>query len=1857
MYLLLLYFYLLKIMVTPVFCSTFYVQSDCLILGDGLSDSSPLKNLNDAFNLLDPNANVIILKNSSKSYEIYGERTLLSDLIIKSENSEMKLVVLGSDFKMKINKKAVFCNIYMSAFDFPTIDFYFSLLRNSELIFQSVLISNLKENPNFKGFIYGSECSILLEKTIIKNLAFENKIEALISIDRASNFTILDCQISYISLKSSILLKITSFSTLFSLHNTTFEFLQLNLNSDRTQFGSIITINSRKLIISKSVFKIINSGFGSLFYTDDSSSFHELEIKDCIFKNNQGDDKALIHKSDDANFHLTVENSIFIDNDADSQWGGLFVSYQAKNQGYLKMNHIYCKGNFGELSDSEQIKSIFFNDVHIYNNNWRSNLIAPKGEQCIRIYGTENTTINGFFVIDTMSQKGVAGFKFHLFTSYYESENGKEFRDRVQKGETVSANFSNFFFINISSISGYFDRGSAFHYIIQGPLTTVFDSAVFTQLRDTGGSPCVDSWCENNPPPSLIFKNTIFFNNNRNYWGSNCIGANKLILFFFNCKFINNTPDTKYSLGTYGAISGNSINISLINSEAVDNNGFDSGFLYVTNTYWENAMINFHNSSFKRNSGIKGGVFQILNSNYRTIIIIRKNSFIKNSASTFGGVLFFNHNAKESTVNIESNFFYENQANKGGAIFFQHRNFEIILLNNIFEHNFVWNFGKLENLPYGAVLFFSDDSDSHASGKNNLYKSNNSTFKAGVLYLARGTYSEEQSTFEDNFAFDMSGVALVKNFGKMFLNSCKFLNSSSSMSGGILYISEKSEINIKNCTFFKAYASQRAGCFYLSDYQKFTIDDSFFIDNFANEGGVIYGDSVIEMLSIVNCSFKEMKVQKALIRMILSSKLYFEKISFVHSNCTFLSILDVKVISLKNSTFKNLICSGSSKGCIFDCEATKISVANSIFQRIFMGEVESLFLISFSKEIILFSSLFMLIQGKIKGSLLSGNSVVLNVSKCVINLVLYGIFYLYESTLMMSLTSFDNMGLLKNTTISSILNNFEDGSMIIMEKGFNSYINQSIFLGAEVELASYGGSVRLDQSEANQSFHILDSFFYSSQAREAGGTVYIYNMESIMKNSTFFRNKADIGGAIAFFTEKLNEDNTFVSNCFFLENQALTSGGAFYLDKKIPKILNNLFQNNFSPYGPDFASFPYSLRVKIYERNASIAKIDFLSYKNETVLYDSDNIQTDAYALNIEIISGRTFDFIIIVDILDSFHQKITSINEGYGKLISPNSHIKTSELNENIKKLHQELVNYDYDNKQVYLTGENEVPTVNGSFIFKNSKIIATPTTFIPLFISHDTLHPSSSNISLVNSNYEIINQKLGLLLIIKIKPCVPGEIYINLSNFCEPCPEGKYSFSPNEKSCRDCIEHAACPGRNVLELEQGFWRSSNNSHLIYQCFLNEGACRGGDTSSCEKGYEGPLCSLCKKSEMNSEVIYTKIGLNCVECMNPVLNGFILGILFISLIIIVIVIVKSSLNVSIENFICFPEDVSKNPSNSLYLKILVDHIQLLAITQNIPRKVPSYFKAVSSTQSNSIFFPSQIMSFDCFVNKSRNREESTLFIRTVLIALLPFGVVLSNAVFWTIKKGMSKNNDVFDKFVASLVVSMFFVHPIIINSMAKIFSCFQIDNDYYMVADMKLNCFNSDHHFYILAIVVPTFLIWGVLFPSFCCYRIYKKRKVLKTHHTLLKYGFLYNGYQSNVFYWGFVKIAQKTTIIILTNIPIELESQIMLILLILILNISSERFRKMYVHPSLNQIEFESYIVALISLLMSLYYIIGGEFVMEILVFLIILISNVAFLVYWVLSFWSQKNHLIKKLFSKSFTRFLAGNIKKPSIVKTNK
>jgi len=63
----------------------------------------------------------------------------------------------------------------------------------------------------------------------------------------------------------------------------------------------------------------------------------------------------------------------------------------------------------------------------------------------------------------------------------------------------------------------------------------------------------------------------------------------------------------------------------------------------------------------------------------------------------------------------------------------------------------------------------------------------------------------------------------------------------------------------------------------------------------------------------------------------------------------------------------------------------------------------------------------------------------------------------------------------------------------------------------------------------------------------------------------------------------------------------------------------------------------------------------------------------------------------------------------------------------------------------------------------------------------------------------------------------------------------------------CSKCPTHADCPGGNILDLNPGYWRMSNDSSNIIECSNKESNCLGGTANfACALGHIGPLCESC---------------------------------------------------------------------------------------------------------------------------------------------------------------------------------------------------------------------------------------------------------------------------------------------------------------------------------------------------------------------------------------------------------------------------
>ena len=89
--------------------------------------------------------------------------------------------------------------------------------------------------------------------------------------------------------------------------------------------------------------------------------------------------------------------------------------------------------------------------------------------------------------------------------------------------------------------------------------------------------------------------------------------------------------------------------------------------------------------------------------------------------------------------------------------------------------------------------------------------------------------------------------------------------------------------------------------------------------------------------------------------------------------------------------------------------------------------------------------------------------------------------------------------------------------------------------------------------------------------------------------------------------------------------------------------------------------------------------------------------------------------------------------------------------------------------------------------------------------------------------------------------------------------------------------MQNAECEGSNIINVDEGYWRMSQDSTTIYQCLLKS-ACLGGfkpeneNPVECADGYTGILCHSCIIDENNK---YMRSGSNgCGKCPDDTQNA-----------------------------------------------------------------------------------------------------------------------------------------------------------------------------------------------------------------------------------------------------------------------------------------------------------------------------------------------------------------------------------------------
>ena len=381
--------------------------------------------------------------------------------------------------------------------------------------------------------------------------------------------------------------------------------------------------------------------------------------------------------------------------------------------------------------------------------------------------------------------------------------------------------------------------------------------------------------------------------------------------------------------------------------------------------------------------------------------------------------------------------------------------------------------------------------------------------------------------------------------------------------------------------------------------------------------------------------------------------------------------------------------------------------------------------------------------------------------------------------------------------------------------------------------------------------------------------------------------------------------------------------------------------------------------------------------------------------------------------------------------------------------------------------------------------------------------------------------------------------------------CSSNSYNTNFNNSmlpTCTTCTDEFVCKKNtqiNTLELKPHFWRQNPNTIVTYKC-KNIFACKGGvilnsSDNLCQPGHKGPICDVCEKGWSKDDGV-------CLKC--PEDNTRTVGLtIFIPLVCIILIIflIKTA----------NPSENKKEEVNGL-VKIFMNYAQVFSLASsfqiNWPTLVRYLFERAKEFSSPRISFYSS----DCAIGWSYYDKLIVylalplvyMFMTTIIIACISLCYCNNNK-----KKLKNMSSDVeierfkqkkptcLQFFIAwektAIVVGTFLSWPTIVEKTLEVMNCEKVGNTYYLVKDFSVVCYDYKHYNFLIISYIAI-ILYGVGIPAFGFYLLFKYRYRLfdlqNRYDGSTPLSFLFLGYREKRWYYEFVIMAKKASLILLS-------------------------------------------------------------------------------------------------------------------------
>ena len=135
-----------------------------------------------------------------------------------------------------------------------------------------------------------------------------------------------------------------------------------------------------------------------------------------------------------------------------------------------------------------------------------------------------------------------------------------------------------------------------------------------------------------------------------------------------------------------------------------------------------------------------------------------------------------------------------------------------------------------------------------------------------------------------------------------------------------------------------------------------------------------------------------------------------------------------------------------------------------------------------------------------------------------------------------------------------------------------------------------------------------------------------------------------------------------------------------------------------------------------------------------------------------------------------------------------------------------------------------------------------------------------------------------------------------------------------------------------------------------------------------------------------------------------------------------------------------------------------------------------------------------------------------------------PFAFCILLALFWILYKFYSKQSFfvMVENFFITTSITFFFFQSSIINALADLLNCTQIENDYYLDSYLIEKCADeTNYHRWRNFMILPAFGFFALILTTLPFIYMFRNKNILYTQDVLRKVGFLLNGYSKQYFYW----------------------------------------------------------------------------------------------------------------------------------------